>query len=230
MNKTAFFDFDGTLTSCNCIHTISELKRLSLSPWRYRLWLLTMAAKLPFYWILNKTDCQLFNKAFFSEYRGMQLESHDALFKGKLLEFTQAHLFYDAITTINTLREQGWNIVIISASISAVVKPVADFLGIDTVYCNELQVENGIYTGKLEGMTVDGINKAVVINNYLQMQGIDNAKCRAYGNSYWDVAMLNSVGKSICINPDRRLRIAAKKNNWEIIHWQKIVRNINGET
>ena len=115
------FDFDGTLTSCNCIHALAELKRLTESRWRYRLWIVMMAAKLPFYWLLNKTSCLLFNKIFFSEYQGMKLENLTTLCNGPLLKFMQENLFCDAITTISMLREQGWCIVIISASISAVV-------------------------------------------------------------------------------------------------------------
>ena len=42
-----------------------------------------------------------------------------------------------------------------------------------------------------------------------------------YTDSYTDVPMLKRVGHAVVVNPDPRLRYAAKKHGWPVQDWMK---------
>ena len=66
-------------------------------------------------------------------------------------DFIEPIIFSDATRTIAAHRKAGDRILVISASGTHLVGPIAERLGIDEILGIELEVVNGVYTGKTVG-------------------------------------------------------------------------------
>ena len=53
-----------------------------------------------------------------------------------------------------------------------------------------------------------------------QPEAVDFARSRAYGDTAGDLPMLRLVGEGFAVNPKRKLRRAAKKENIPILRWR----------
>ena len=65
--------------------------------------------------------------------------------------------------------------------------------GIDYVYANELEIENGKLTGKHIGDIVDGKRKAELLRLIAQVENVDIAQTIAVGDGANDLPMLNII-------------------------------------
>jgi HAD superfamily phosphoserine phosphatase-like hydrolase len=66
-------------------------------------------------------------------------------------DFIEPIIFSDATKTIAEHRKAGDRILVISASGTHLVKPIAERLGIDEILAIELEVAHGVYSGKTVG-------------------------------------------------------------------------------
>jgi phosphatidylglycerophosphatase C len=105
-------------------------------------------------------------------------------------------------------RTEGHELVIVSASLAAYLRPVAERLGIDHVIAVELEVgDDGRLTGRMAGPNVRGEEKAVRLRAWL---GDDACEVWAYGDSSGDDALLAMadhptwVGRRQKRNPTQR--------------------------
>jgi alcohol-forming fatty acyl-CoA reductase len=91
----------------------------------------------------------------------------------------------------------------------------------DDVLCSTLAQENGAYTGELTGAPVAGDARARMLASFARRRGLDLTRSYAYADSISDLPMLEAVGNPVAVNPDRRLRTAAKARGWKVEHWDK---------
>jgi len=126
----------------------------------------------------------------------------------------------EAMRLISEHKARGHDIVIISASGSEIVQPIAKLLGADIAIGTELEIFNGKYTGAITFYAY-GPNKAVAIKNLAAEHGYDLSKCFAYSDSVTDLPMLEAVGKPFAINPDSALREVATDRGWPVLTFQK---------
>jgi phosphatidylglycerophosphatase C len=76
-------------------------------------------------------------------------------------EIIRNHLDADALARVEWHREQGHRLVIVSASLGAYLRPVAQHLRFDDVLATELEVgDDGRLTGRMLGANVRGPEKA----------------------------------------------------------------------
>lgn len=128
----------------------------------------------------------------------------------------------EAIDVIEQHRAEGRAIVIISASGSDVVEPIADRLGADLVVASRLQTRDGRYTGSITFYAY-GPAKAQAMSDLAQEQGWDLQQCWAYTDSSTDIPMLEAVGHPHAVNPDAALRAAAAERGWPVLRWHRTV-------
>jgi len=121
---------------------------------------------------------------------------------------------------INFHKKNGALVVILSSSISEICNKVAEYLGMDDVICSNLEISDGVYTGRPEGPLCFGEEKVTRLMKYCKQINIDPADSWYYGDSITDFPVLSSVGNPVCVNPDRKLNKAAKKSGWKILRWQ----------
>jgi phosphoserine phosphatase len=59
--------------------------------------------------------------------------------------------------------------------------------------------------------------KKVRVVEYLRRERVNPSECSFYSDSVFDLPLLETVGHPTAINPDFRLRRAARRRNWPII-------------
>ena len=109
----------------------------------------------------------------------------------------------------------GHDVVIISASATVLVEPIAKELGVRTVIATKLEEADGKFTGNIS-FYCKGAAKAEAIRTLAAQNGYNLATSYAYSDSATDLPMLETVGHPIAVNPDRALRKIAAERDWEI--------------
>jgi phosphatidylglycerophosphatase C len=110
----------------------------------------------------------------------------------------------DTVARLDWHRSEGHELVLITASLGLYALPVAERLGIPTVYATTLAVDGERLTGELEGLNMRGAEKARRLAEYLN--GGD-AIVWAYGDSAGDRELLAAAThgvlvKGITVAPD----------------------------
>lgn len=123
-------------------------------------------------------------------------------------------IYGEARELIDWHREQGHDIVLLSASASLLVEPIADELGIDRVVATEVEVVEGKLTGAITRY-LKGEQKAEAIRELVEKRNYDLAASYAYSDSLTDVPMLSLVGHPVAVNPERGLKKHAAERGWD---------------
>jgi HAD superfamily hydrolase (TIGR01490 family) len=118
---------------------------------------------------------------------------------------------------INFHKKNGGRNVILSSAILPLCQIVAERLGIDDVICSNLEVLNGIYSGRTSGPLCFGEEKVIRLIDYCKKNNINPIYSWYYGDSISDLPVLNSVGNPVCVNPDKKLKKEAHKRGWKIL-------------
>jgi phosphoserine phosphatase len=109
--------------------------------------------------------------------------------------------------------------VLLSGALDFILEPFEDMA--DDVLTARLEEENGVYTGELSGAPVAGDARARMLASFARRRGVDLSRSYAYADSISDLPMLEAVGNPVAVNPDSRLRAAAKERGWQIKNWRK---------
>lgn len=132
-------------------------------------------------------------------------------------------LVYDeAVHLIEQHHAAGRDVIIVSTSGSEVVEPIGAMLGADHVVATRMKVKDGKYTGEIKFYAYAD-NKAKAIRDLARKRGYDLDNSYAYSDSITDVAMLESVGNSFVVNPDKELRKVARERGWPVLEFTKPV-------
>ncbi len=108
----------------------------------------------------------------------------------------------------------GEDVVIVSASATELVRPIARLLGVDRVIATSMAVRDGRYTGEIDFYAY-GEAKAVAMRALAEREGYDLAASSAYTDSMTDAPMLAAVGHGFVVNPDHGLRQLAELHGWQ---------------
>ena len=125
-------------------------------------------------------------------------------------------VYAEAISLIDEHHLAGRDVVIVSASGSEVVEPIAEMLGADHVIATRMEVVDGRYTGEI-AFYAFGENKATAVAELAAQKGYDLEASYAYSDSLTDAPMLDLVGHGHVVNPDRTLRKIAAEHGWETL-------------
>jgi len=139
-----------------------------------------------------------------------------------LHESIDAAVYAEAVALIEEHHAAGRDVVIVSASGSEVVRPIAALLGADHVIASHMQVENGRYTGEIDFYAY-GENKAAAVRELADRMGYDLDASYAYSDSITDAPMLAVVGHAFAVNPDRGLRRTAAEEGWGVLTFDRPV-------
>ncbi|MGZ8769965.1 MAG: HAD family hydrolase [Aeromicrobium sp.] len=131
-------------------------------------------------------------------------------------------VFDEAVQLIEQHREEGRDIIIVSASGAEVVEPIGAMLGADYVIATKLSEEDGRYTGEIEFYAYGG-NKARAMVALAKERGYNLLDSYAYSDSETDAPMLGVVGHPFAVNPDKSLRKIATDNHWPILTFARPV-------
>jgi HAD superfamily hydrolase (TIGR01490 family) len=115
-------------------------------------------------------------------------------------------------------RQAGHLIVLATGSTQYAARPVAAGIGIEHVLSSELEVADGVFTGRPAAFCF-GHHKVVLAERWAERHGVDLAASYFYSDSYNDLPMLERVGTAIAVNPDTRLYRHARRRGWATPRW-----------
>ena len=113
--------------------------------------------------------------------------------------------------TIKTLKDKGYKLAIISGSFDIIADSIKEQLGMDFAFSNTLINEDGKLTGEVTGPLVEG-NKADVLKDLVEEEGISLEECAAIGDGANDISMIEAVSLGIAFNAKPALKEIAKEN------------------
>lgn len=85
-------------------------------------------------------------------------------------------------------------------------------LAIDYVFANELEIENGLLTGRVTGPIVDGPRKAELLREIAQREQIRLEQVIAIGDGANDLPMLRLAGLGIAFHAKPVVRESARQS------------------
>jgi phosphoserine phosphatase len=113
---------------------------------------------------------------------------------------------------IRNLKSLGYTTVILSGGFNYFGNYLKDKLGIDYVFANELDMEDGVVTGKVTGIVVDGNRKAQLLREIAEKEGIRLEQTIAVGDGANDLPMLSIAGLGIAFRAKPLVQESAKQS------------------
>ncbi|MCD4736360.1 MAG: HAD-IB family hydrolase [Bacteroidales bacterium] len=188
--KLALFDFDGTITSKD---TFMDFIHFSVEPKKFRK---GMFAMIPVYMkylfgrISNRTLKEECLSYFFGGWNILN-------FREKAEDYGINNIppliIREADEKIRWHQERKHNVFIVTASLSDWMIDWCESREIGLI-ANELEIKNGVISGKLKGVNCHGEGKIERITKQVNLLDFDYIY--AYGNSKADKAMLNLAHES----------------------------------
>ena len=111
------------------------------------------------------------------------------------IEFTPG-----AATLCRTLHRLGFHVALVSGGFSEIVTPLAAELGVVNIRANQLEVVDGLLTGRLIGEIVDRSGKASALKEFARELGVPMSRTIAVGDGANDLDMLNAAALGIAFN------------------------------
>jgi len=147
---------------------------------------------------------------------GWEQERISALVDNALTEIIDPLVYEEALELIESHRNAGRRVYLVSASPEEIVLPLARHLGVDDAIATRAEIDSdGKYTGGVEFYSA-GDNKVVAIREHARRYGFTLDSSFAYSDSITDLPMLEAVGHPVAVNPDRPLLREALARGWEI--------------
>lgn len=110
------------------------------------------------------------------------------------------------------LKRYGYKIAILSGGFTYFGEYLQQRFGIDYVYANELEIEDGKLTGRYVGDVVDGKRKAELLKLIAQVEKVDIAQTIAVGDGANDLPMLSEAGLGIAFHAKPKVVANAKQS------------------
>lgn len=145
----------------------------------------------------------------------------DAMHGEFMRDFIVPHIGSMARTLVQSHRDAGHELLLISATNEFIITPIAQVFGIDNVIGVALQTDAaGNYTGRHVGTPSFQKGKVVRLHEWLRERGQEMAdfdKVYFYSDSHNDLPLLELVNEPAAVNPDAVLRAHALQKGWPIL-------------
>ena len=211
----AFFEFDRTLLAENSpklgIRYLWDMGQVSIfyvmkivfANWFYQKNLVSEAAMA---------------RLLLSFYRNKDLAPFEAGAADYYREVLKPHLAPNIVSHAREHRKRGHVLVLVSAGIRYLLKPVVEDLEFDHLICTDLKVgSNGLLTGKSHGSVCTGETKRKAATELSEKLDIDLSRSYAYGDHHADIPLLEMVGNPRAVEPTKQLRQVALQRGWPIL-------------
>lgn len=111
-----------------------------------------------------------------------------------------------AKTLVRVLKRLGFKTAVISGGFAYFADRIKEDLGLDYAYANELEIVDGLVTGRVTGQVVDGGRKAELLEEIAAKEGVTLDQAIAIGDGANDLPMLGKAGLGIAFNAKARVR------------------------
>lgn len=221
----AFFDLDKTLLSETTANLYSKYlyKKGDIKRWE-----MIKASYLYLKYRLNLLDVETMMKRFARERKGRSESGMISFCESWFQSAVKDYIYPHAKEWIENHKDSGHITAVLSGSIKYTCEPIVRFLGIDHCLSTQLEVEDGIFTGRVIEPICVGEGKIYWAKRFSEENGINIEESYFYTDSASDIPMLGLVGNPIVVNPDPILRAEAKRRGWRIIKSRSLQVKLRG--
>jgi len=151
-----------------------------------------------------------------ASYRGMPESALEEIGERIFAKQLASLVYPEARALVRAHRDRGHTVAIVSSALRYQVEPLARDLAIEHVLCTRLEVDDGIFTGRVHHPTCFGNGKAAAARDLAERLGLDLAESWFYTDSHDDLPALELVGRPHPLNPDDRLAAVARERGWPV--------------
>ena len=175
------------------------------------------------------------NDLFYEAYKDGSLDIHayqrftlTPLIERTLAELTELHnefmatcieplMLEKARALLQSHRERGDYLLIITATNSFITHPIAARLGVDHILATDPEIIEERYTGKILGTPCFQGGKVTRLHAWMKEHNESLDGSYFYSDSINDLPLLEQVSHPVAVDPDDRLRAIAEARHWDII-------------
>ncbi len=209
----AFFDFDGTLMAGFSVTEFfkEQIRRGNISVNEFIEAVTTVGS-----FSLGRIGFSGLMSASATLLKGVAEDSY-IRFGEDVYRKQIARLIYpESRALVRAHQEKGHTVAIVSSATPYQVAPAARDLDIEHVFCSELEVANGEFTGNIIRPLCFGEGKVAAAERLADSQGVDLEQSFFYTDSDDDIQLLEAVGRPQALNPNPRLFDIAERNGWPV--------------
>jgi HAD superfamily hydrolase (TIGR01490 family) len=218
----AFFDLDGTLCT---EHVWQALTKYFKKHRRRRLVLNAFLATHLSLWPLHRLGL-LSRKRFFRLWIknmpwllvGLRPEEGQAIFQWVTDQALLPSLRPDVAEVLRQHQAEGHQVILVSGAFEELLACLGERLGVHHVVGTVLELSRGRYSGRAIKLCF-GQDKVTLLTELLANHGleVDLSQSFAYGDSLFDVPLLELVGNPVAVYPDDELWDYASQRGWQVI-------------
>ena len=210
----AFFDFDGTVMdglSALAFYR-DRLRRFDIGPREAAQTLMTGLRG-----VTSEDDFERFVALSFAAWTGRRADELGELGERLFVQHIASRLFPEVWRLVRAHKRAGHTVVFASSATRFQVEPAARALGVQHVLCTELEIVDGMLTGRAGGPTLWRNGKAGAVRAFAVAHGVRLADSYAYSNGGEDVPFLSCAGSPRAVNPEDRLAVVARQKEWPVL-------------
>lgn len=211
--QLAVFDIDGTLVagpSTEKRFLLWLLRRGVVGPGRLLAFLLFNLRWLPRYGrhVAKK------NKAYLIGLDAGRLEREAQAF---VAEEVESALYAPAVARLRRHRAEGDIVILLSGTLQPIAEELARRLDAREAIGSLCVVKNGRLTARPPARHPFGEEKWTLLERICERHGVAASAVVAYGDSRWDLPLLERVGTPVAVRPDGELQTIAAARGWEVL-------------
>ncbi|WP_294372821.1 HAD-IB family hydrolase [uncultured Clostridium sp.] len=213
MKKLAIFDIDYTITKKE---TLMELFKYTVKNKKTNIRFLPRAVYCGLMYLINVYDEKKVKETFLKFIDKIKEEDLSALVKNFYNDRLKNILYKDAVDMMKKLKNEGYDIYLISASPEFYVKEFYAIKEVDKIIGTKFKFDNGVFSRKMDGENCKGEEKVKRLKSYLKENNIavNFKESYMFSDSLSDKPLLDLVGKPYLINYKK------KYNSIKILNWK----------
>ncbi|WP_137170537.1 HAD family phosphatase [Marinomonas sp. FW-1] len=211
----AFFDLDNTLVAGDTAQAFSEYLAASNLPTPDDFLSVNLAYMEDYdAGRLNLADYMRYTLAPLTQLNAEQVNDViDAFIKDKVSEM----ILPKAKATLAKHKAAGDTLVIISATGTHLVAPIARYLGVENALGVDIEYHNGQITGEIAGVPTFREGKVTRAIEWAEQHHMSMADCFFYSDSHNDLPLLEKASNPIAVDADPILLKVAQERDWPVI-------------
>lgn len=212
----AFLDFDGTLIKGQSQkYFIDFLYRKGFINFRKKSVILVWFVLYKLHIAKNPSWILTYSMQAFV---GRPMAEIDMIMQEFITDDISPRLYKYSKDLISYLQGKGIKVVILSAAVDTIVRPVSTLLRSDDFISTTVEVINGKITGKLAGKQNYGKNKVETVQSYCAKNNMQIENTVSIADHESDFTLLKHTALGIVANPTKRIHTLAAVQNIPMIY------------